>query len=237
MNKLTAPLTALAFSLAAGCGSGSTDADTATTGEARFADADTNADGSDREPARPESTFSVSVEIAGTGDLSGLDTTCLDGASGMFEGLLGGTAEVDDGIYVAALAAGSAGFTTPSGCDIPDLEISALTEVVIRAELTATTTSCESYCAARARQSAEAECDGDGDQVACRGTAEGEYTASCEVACEQSEHRIVAETALSAAARTELAASQVTGSSLGTIEADLTFDRVEDASGQVIDER
>lgn len=224
--------------LAAACGgSGSTDAETAATGEARYADAETKPDGSAREPARPTGEISVTIEVRGSGDLSGLEPTCLDGAAGMFEGLLATTTEVDDdGVYFAGIAEGEASFETPSGCEIPELEIAALSEVVVRGELSATAASCESYCSARARQSAESECAGSSDQVACRSSAEGDYMASCQVACEQSAVVIAAETELSAAARAELAASQIAGSSLGTLDVNLVFDRIEDGDGAVIDE-
>lgn len=228
MSRHLSPLLLL---LVACGGSTDSDADTATTGQAQFADA------SDREPARPQQSFTVSVEVAGSGDLEGLDPSCLDGATGAFEGLLTGTAEIDEGVYFAGLARGSAGFTTPAGCAIDDLEITALTEVVVRAELAVSAPTCDAYCGARARQSAEAECAGDGDEAACRGAAEGEYQASCTVACEQSGAVIAAETELSAAARTELVASQLAGSSLGTIAVDLTFDAIEDASGGVVEEQ
>lgn len=221
---------------AAACGGADSTADTEATGEARFADAETRPDGTANEPARPQSGFTVSVEVAGSGSLSGLDASCLDGATGQFEGLLGGTAEIDDGVYVAGVASGQGSFSTPSGCAIPDLEITALTRVVVRAELVASVQTCESYCSAKARQSAEGECSGSGDQASCRAAAEGDYSASCEVACEGSEHRIVAETEMSTAARAELLASQVAGSSLGTIAADLTFDHIEDGAGDPVAE-
>lgn len=221
--------------LVAACGSDS-EADTEATGEAQFADAETNPDGSSREPARPTESFAVSIEVAGSGDLSGLDATCLDGASGQFEGLLSGSAEVDDGVYLAAVGSGAASFETPAGCVIDEVQIAALTRVVVRAELTATTSSCESYCGAKARQVAEGECSSSADEASCRAAAEGEYSATCEVSCEQTDHRIVAETELSTAARAELAASALAGSALGVVAADLTFDRIEDGSGDTVDE-
>jgi len=160
----------------------------------------------------------------------------LDQASGAFSGLYEGEAQIDDGVYVATFASSEAAFETPSGCTLPDLAIGTLTRVVLRAELSATTENCEAYCAAKARSEAEAECEGDPDQAACRADFAASYEASCETACSTSTHRIVARTALGVDTLAALNASSITGTGLGTVQADLTFDHIEDASGSTVDE-
>jgi hypothetical protein len=171
--------------------------------------------------------------------MSGLQPECvLDGAAGAFEGEYAGEATIeDDGAYVAALASSTAQFFTPSGCLVPELEIAALTEVVVRASITATQPNCDAYCAAKARSEAEAECGATATSSTCRAAAGSEYQASCSIACSDgTDYRIVAETELSATAVAELSASQLSGLALGELSVDLTLDRIEDGQGQVVAE-
>ncbi len=109
--------------------------------------------------------------------------------------------------------------------------------LLLRGELSATTQNCESYCAAKARSHAEAECSGEADQASCRAAEEASYEASCETSCTSSTtHVIVAETALSATALADLNASALTGAAIGEVQADLTFDRIEDDQGETVEE-
>lgn len=236
LHHLPALLLALAVSA---CGSGSdAETDTSTRGSAVYSDSQTDAAGQPQEPARPDpQRVDIEIQVAGSGSMSGLDPQCaLDGTTGAFEGEYAGDAEIDgDGIYFGALASTAASFVTASGCPVPELEITSLTEVVVRAEMTATERNCQTYCAASARSQAEGEC-GTADS-ACRAEAEGEYAASCQVACtDGDDYHIVAETRLSAAAVAELTASSLTGTALGEIDVDLVFDRIENGDGAVVDE-
>lgn len=201
------------------------------TGQARCADAATEPDGSphEAEPPPEGSSMHLEVTVEGSGTLPDLDPSCaLDGAAGGFAGLYQGEGEVDgDGVYVAALAQGE--FTTPSGaCVLPELEITSFTSVVLRAELENTQQNCETYCDAQARAAAEEECEGDADQASCRADAEATASGSCTTECTGSETRaIVAETELGLDAVAALNAAGLTGTAVGELNVDLTFDHVE----------
>jgi hypothetical protein len=246
MNLSTSMKLVLAAAAAAvaACGDDAADADTTARGQAVYRDAETNAAGEPQPAARcaPQPSHDpmlVEILVRGSGDLGDLDPQCsLDGATGSFKGLFSGVATIDgDGAYVATLASADAFFETPSGCEIPTIEIGAVTEVVIRGTLSATTQNCEAYCSAKARSYAEGECSGAGDQVACRAAAEGEYQASCGASCSaETTHVIAAEAALSASALAELNAAALTGAALGELSANLTFDYLADASGNVVSE-
>ena len=173
--------------------------------------------------------MTVEITVDGQASLSGLDSACaLEEAGGGFTGLYQGEGEVNgDGVYVATLAQGE--FTTPSGaCAIPELEVTSFTSVVLRAELENTQENCETYCEAQGRAVAEEECEGDADQASCRAAAEATASGSCNTECTGTETRaIVAETELGLDAITALNASGLTGSALGELAVDLTFDHVE----------
>jgi hypothetical protein len=233
----------IAGSLAACDTSGSAEADGAVAGEATYEDAQTEHDGEPSEPARPgpqpgNEPLLIDVEVSGTGELSGLDPSCLDGATGSFSGLFFSEAELRaDGLYTATLASSEAQFWTPSGCAIPDLEISAFTEVVVKGMLTSKSRNCEGYCEAKARKHAEAECGAAPGAAACRAEAEASYAASCQASCESSEtYAIVGRSRLGADALAALNAQSVTGRALGEVEINLTFDRLEDADGERVPE-
>ena len=217
--------------------------DTEATGKATYQDASKSDSGADQEPAavppQDESDpMVVSIELRGTGTFDVSEPQCeADALSGAFNGSYEGTATIDDnGVYVAAMAESATELTTPSGCELPDVSIGLLTEVVVRGELTATSENCTTYCESKGRSYAEAECEGDSDQATCRAAAEASYEASCTQECSQSTHVIVAESSLGASAIGELALDGLSGNALGTVTVDLTFDHIEDSSGDEVDE-
>lgn len=225
------------FALAA-CGTDA-DVDTTASGAATYKDSATDQQGQPKEAAKPApQSMSVSIIVEGSGNLSGLEPECsVEGLAGSFEGLFQGDASVDgDGLYVASLASSEAELTTPSGCEIPTIEITALGEVKVRATISATSTNCQSYCEAKARSEAEAQCGSDAGSASCRAAAEGQYTSSCTTSCTSTTHVIVAESKLSAQALAELNARSLTGAALGDLQVDLTFDRIEDANGSTVSE-
>lgn len=226
--------------LLAACVPEEVEGETEATGTAMYRDAGTTSDGTmtrdpDAVPEQPNADpMRVFVEVEGTGTFDVGDPQCeADELTGAFQGLLEGDAEIDeDGVYFAAMGEGD--FETPSGCTIPSLSIGVVTGVVVRGELAATTQNCDTYCTAKARSVAESECDGNADEAGCRAAAEATYEASCTTSCTSTTHVIVAETSLGASALGGL--DLLGGSALGTIEADLEFDHVEDSSGQTVSE-
>jgi hypothetical protein len=224
--------TLIAFLATASIAACADDPDTTSevTGAMRYQDAATEHDGTAREPASPPpQTATVTVEVRGTGDLSGLDPQCaLDGASGEFHALYTGEADVsDDGVYLAGLAASDARIETLSGCVIPDLTVGLITDVVVRAELDYTTQNCETYCAASARADAEAECGATADAAACRADAESQLEASCTTTCTEEQRQVVAEVSLGASFLGEVDAEALRAAAFGQMAVDLTFDRAE----------
>ncbi len=210
--------------------------DTTAQGVCTYQDATTDQGGNPRAPARPPAqTMAIELQVDGNGTLDGLQTDCVDGLTGSFEGLFEGEAELaGDGTYVAGLASATAVFETPGGCDIPAIDIDAVSRVSVRASLPASDVNCDGYCAARARAAAEAECGAEPTAIACRAAAEADYQASCSAACTVDQRRLVAETELQAAAVAELSARNLSGAALGDLDVDLEFDRIEDVDGNVI---
>jgi hypothetical protein len=207
------------------------------SGQAIYRDSATDHDGQPRTASAPDDQdVSLEIDVRGTGTLEGLDPQCsLEGAAGQFEGVYAGDLALgDDGVFAQLLTSTTASFETPTGCTIPDLTIAAMTEVIVRARLTATTQNCESFCEAHARAEAEAECGATADAATCRADAEGELTASCTTTCTSETHHIVAETALSADAVAALNAAGITGTTFGDVGVDLVFDRVVDAEGTIV---
>jgi hypothetical protein len=244
-HSLLSILASISFVSVAACSSSSEPGDdtptdepeTSVEGQALYRDASTDHSGNPRAAARPpEQAVDLRIDVRGTGTLEGLEPQCtLDGASGAFEGVYQGEITLDgDGLYAALLASTAATFETPSGCAIPTVSIGAMTEVVIHAEIAATTPSCTAFCEAHGRAEAEAECGATADAASCRAAAETSIAASCTASCTTETHRIVAETALSAEALAALNAGELTGSALGELDVDLVFDRVVDASGAVV---
>jgi hypothetical protein len=233
MRSYTSFITILSLAVLGACASDDDGGDTETsqvTGAMRYADAATNADGTPREAAAPPAQdVTITVEVRGTGVITGLDASCtLDGTTGQFRALFDGSAEVDEnGAYVVGYGEGDARIETLSGCPIPELTVSAITDVVVRAELAATTASCETYCAASARADAEAECAGSSSQAECRAAAESSASATCNTACTTQRDVIVAEASLAASLLGDLDADALRAAAFGDFAADLTFDHME----------
>ena len=223
-------LVVLAFGACASDDDGGTET-SQVTGSMRYADATTNDDGTPHEAEAPPAgqDITITVEVRGTGVVSGLDASCtLDGAAGQFTALFDGAAQVDEnGAYVAGIGSGAASIETPNGCAIPELTVTAITDVVVRAEIAATTQSCETYCAASARSDAEAECAGSSSQAECRASAEAAASASCQTECTTQRDVIVAEASLAASLLGDLDADALRAAALGDFSADLTFDHME----------
>ncbi|HTM22338.1 MAG TPA: hypothetical protein VL172_17580, partial [Kofleriaceae bacterium] len=128
-----------------------------------------------------------------------------------------GEAAIDDGgAYTAGMASATAVFQTPAGCAIPDIDIDTVTSVTVRATIPADQVNCQAYCAAR--------------------VAGGEDQVACDAACSTDQASIEAEAELSAAQVAELSARNLSGGALGEVDADLTFDHLIDADGNVIAE-
>lgn len=225
-NYLVAALLAMAA-----CTSSDAEIDTNASGQAVYRDATTDHEGQPAAAARPDPQgLWITIEVTGTASLSDLEPECaLDEASGNVTALFAGEAILDDdGLYVAGLASAQATFVSGSGCTLPPVELSTMTDVVVRAELEATTPNCETYCQAEARAEGEAECGAEPSAATCRATAEAGHAAACTSTCTgETTHAIVAETALSAAAIAELNAQAVTGSGVGELEVALVFDHME----------
>ena len=224
-----------------GCTDAGDGALTTATGQATYKDAETASDGSPR-PATPplEQETEVTIRLAGSGTLRGLEAPecTADGAAGQFRGLYSGTGEIrDDGTYVASFVEGDASFTTPTAsCEIPEVSIEALSEVVLVAKLENTTSNCESYCEAKARSVAESECGATATAASCRAEVQAEYVASCATRCTGSTtRRITAELVISATSNASLLADlnarQLGATGLGSIEADLRFEQIREDHG------
>jgi hypothetical protein len=235
MLRHTSFITVLSLSLFAACTSDDGDSPTTPTsqvqGDMTYKDAATNADGTARDAETPPAQQAlVTLELRGTGTLGGLETTqcALDAASGQFHALFDSTVSLDgNGAYVAGYAAGDGRIETLTGCEIPNLTVGVITDVVVRAEIEANTTNCESYCEANARASAEAECQGSADQVSCRSSAETSAMASCRTECTTQRDVIVAEASLSASLLGDLDADALRAAAMGDFAANLTFDHME----------
>lgn len=229
MSNRTNYLVAALLATAA-CTSGDAEIDTNSSGNAIYRDAETDHQGQPAAAARPDpQDLNLTIEVSGTASLADLEPRCaLDEASGSFTALFEGQAVIDeDGVYAAGLASSEATFLSAGGCTIAPVELTAMTEVVVRAELAATIPNCESYCQAEARAEAEAECGADASAATCRGTAEASHAAACTTTCTSETQMIVAETALSATAIAALNAQTATGTGLGQLEVDLVFDHLE----------
>ena len=183
--------------------------------------------------------MTVTIEVQGTGSFDVSEPQCqVDTVAGSFFGVFEGEGSVDDdGVYVASMAESEATFTTPSGCTLPTLEIGLVTDIVVRGELPITQQNCTSYCDSKGRAYAEQECSVASDEATCRTEAETEYSASCETSCsEPTTSVIVAETSIAATGLANLDPTALAAGVLGTVEADLTFDRLEDGDGNEVDE-
>jgi hypothetical protein len=216
--------------LMASCTSGGDDGgDTEVAGQAVYRDAATNHDGTAKDAeAPPAQDVHVSIVVEGTGTIPNPDPQCALDPAGAFQAVYSGSATLDDsGAYVGAMGAATSSITTPSGCEIPELTVSLITDVTVRAELEATTENCQTYCAAEARADAEAECGATADQAECRANAEATAEASCTTTCTTESNSIVAEISVGASAVGELDAEALQAAALGQLHADLVFDHQE----------
>lgn len=234
-----------AWMVFSGCGPSGGDevsGDTVASGKTAYEDSETDHDGMAQEPEapapQPESDpIQVEIVLSGTGDLGVVPSSCsLDQGAGQFTSLLSGTGEIDEnGLYIAGFLSSEATFFSPSGCELPEVSVATLTSVEVVARLSNTQENCNSYCSAKARSQAEAECGSYPNDASCRVSAEADYTASCETTCNGASTRvIVARSSLSISAVATLNATALGVDGLGNIEVDLTFDHIEEANGEPV---
>lgn len=210
------------------CDGGGTGAESAAvTGSAVYRDATTDHAGTERAPAAPPAqAATISVVLRGSGTIPEPDPQCLRDPLGQFEARYAGTVDIDDGgAYVATLGEGT--IATPSGCAIPELSAGVVTDVVVRAELQATTQNCEAYCAASARADAEASCGASASAAACRAAAETDAAAACTTTCTTQRTKIVAEATLGAGSIGDVDATSLRTATFADLEARLVFDVLE----------
>src|SRR5262245_61994582 len=145
-NSFASFLFVTAMTLAAGActgdgnGGGDGDGDGSVTGAARYTDSDTDANGAPHQPAAPApQQADLSFTVEGNAVLPTLEPTCLDGLAGKFEALYDGELAIgDNGAYAAGFGSAVTSLTTPSGCTLPSLEVTAITKITARAAITAT---------------------------------------------------------------------------------------------------
>lgn len=204
------------------------------TGQTVYRDAATDHSGAQQEPAAPPpQSAKVSIVVKGTGQIPNLDPKCALDPSGAFEAHYLSTMNMTDGnVYTATVASGSGAIATPSGCAIPDLTVSLITDVVVRGELAITTQNCQTFCQADARADAEAQCGASASAATCRAQAEAQGEAQCQTTCTTKAHAIVAEISLGAALLGDLDADALRAAALGDLHANLTFDHLEDVEGK-----
>jgi hypothetical protein len=232
MQKHTLFVSTLVIAIAvAACGGDADDTGAQAQGIAACRDATMNADGTAREPTPPPAQDArLEVTVSGTGTLDGIDPTCLDQASGQFRAIYDGTMAVgDDGAYVASLAEIDGRLESPLGCAIDNVTAGVVTDVVVRAEIEATTANCDWYCAAHGRAEAQAECSARPDRATCWSTVEAEAGAACRAACTTDTDLIVAEISLGAGAigTGELDGDALRAAAFGDMQVDVTFDHFE----------
>jgi hypothetical protein len=220
------------------CGGGDgSEPSTNVTGQAVYRDSSTDHAGIEQAPAAPPAQgATITIVVQGTGDIPTIDPQCALDPSGSFEAHYLGTLNLsDDDVYASSFGDAATQIQTPSGCEIPDLTVGVITDVRIRGELVANTQNCQTYCAATARANAEESCGATASSAECRATAETEATAACTTTCTTETHVIVAETSLVASLFGDLDARALRAAALGELEANLTFDHMEDAEGNVLD--
>jgi hypothetical protein len=220
-----------ALGLVVGCGGsdGTSTTDSELTGSSTYRDSATAKDGTAHQAASPPAqSAKVSLVVKGTGTIPNVDPQCATDPAGVFEAHYLGTATVgEDGAYLAAIEKAGAKIQTPSGCEIPELTVGVITDIVVRSELTVNTQNCQSFCDAHARWDAESVCGAEPDAAQCRTETEAEVTAACQSMCEPQAEVIVAETSLGAGALGTLDAGKLRAVAFGTIDADLEYDHVE----------
>lgn len=202
------------------------------SGEAVYRDATTDHTGATQSPSTPPpQSARVTITVKGTGQIPQVDPQCALDPAGSFEAHYLSTMNMTDGsAYTSAIASGT--ITTPSGCAIPDLTVGLVTDVVVRGELAINTQNCDTFCEANARADAEAECGASASAATCRAQAEAQASAQCETTCTTKAHAIVAEVSLAASLLGDLDADALRAAALGELQANLTFDHLEDADGK-----
>jgi hypothetical protein len=211
---------------------GASESETATHlhGSASYRDATTDHAGAPYAAAAPApQPVDVAIVVRGTGQFPQVDPRCALDPSGAFHARYAGTFALEpDHVYLASFGATHATITTPSGCEIPDLSVGVITDVVVQAHLQATTANCQAYCAAHARAEAEASCGTSAAAAACRANAEADAEAECSASCTTQTQSIAAEVSLAAALFGELDASALRAAALGELEVQLVFDHLID---------
>jgi hypothetical protein len=227
-------LTVLASLLFTASCTSSDDGGAELSGKAVYRDAATDHAGAQREPsAPPPQSAQVSIVVKGSGQIPTIDPQCALDPTGQFEAHYLSTLDMTDGnLYAATVASGSGAIQTPSGCSIPDLTVGVITDIVVRGELEITTTNCDTFCSARARADAEAECGTSASSASCRGAAESQASAQCTQTCSTKASAIRAEVSLSASLLGTLDAEALRAAALGQLTADLTFDHMVDGDGK-----
>lgn len=207
---------------------------TSVTGQAVYRDAATDHNGAQQQPATPPpQSAMVSIVVKGTGQIPQIDPKCALDPTGSFEAHYLSTMNMDSGsVYTATVASGSGAIETPSGCAIPNLTVSVITDVVVRSELSINTQNCQTFCDANARADAEAQCGASASAATCRAQAETQLAGQCQTTCTTKAHSIVAEISLGAAVLGNLDADALRAAALGDLHANLTFDHLEDANGK-----
>jgi len=229
------PITLLVVStLTFGCTTDEGETSAQLSGTAVYRDATTDHSGATKPAATPPpQSARITVVVKGTGQIPEVDPQCALDPAGSFEAHYLSTMTVSDGnVYSSSIAEGSGQIQTPSGCTIPNLTVGVITDVVVRGELAINTTNCESYCQARARADAEAQCGTSATSATCRTQHEGSATAQCQTTCTTKAHAIVAEVSLAASLLGDIDAQSLEAAALGELEANLTFDHLEDVSGK-----
>lgn len=200
-------------------------------GSCQYDDAQTNTDGTAKEPAQPEpQPMTVEVHMSGTGTFPNLAQSC--SVNGNFSGMMQNNVSVDDdGRYLSVMNFGQGAFSTELGCQIPELNLATVLSFKVVAKLENTQRNCKTYCDAKLSASCESSCEsqfgGASARATCRQACEAQGSGSCQTHCTGSTtRRITAETQLSAAAIAELNARRAGVNGVGEMNIDLTFDKV-----------
>lgn len=212
--------------LLVGCtGGGEDEGGASVSGQAVYRDSATDHSGTPRSPSSPPAQDAkLSMTIKGTATIPQVDPQCVTDPAGKFEARYAGTASIGDA-YVASFARGS--IVTPSGCEIPELTVGVVTDIVIRGELETTTQNCQTYCEASARADAEAQCGATASAAQCRAQAESNAAAQCMTSCTTQKTKIVAETTVGVSSLGSVDASSLRSATFADLEANLVFDVLE----------
>lgn len=197
------------------------------TGQATFRDAQTDANGSPKEPQPVEredggdQPIQFTTSFAGTGIFGDLTDICLP-LDGSFTGTSSSEGSVDsDGNFSVEISAASSSsvLTSTLGCVTSDLDIDALTSITIVASIDADSENCSYYCESDAR----AECESDSDRESC----EADLAASCQEECTTEHTSLLAEVTIDGGASLDAINSGIDGEAFGAFTSDLTFDTMD----------